>query len=122
MTNDKKIRDYFFHFKHVYQCVTSINGVNISQEYLHENTICSCWTYYNVINIPGHLGEKYVLFLTDNHSGLHFGFPIASRSGNSIFDCLQNALLYIEQQSGNTLKAIHMIMHRSSSKRFLQKN
>jgi hypothetical protein len=32
-----------------------------------------------VINIPVRLGKKYVLFLTDDHSGFHFGFPIASR-------------------------------------------
>jgi transposase InsO family protein len=51
-------------------------------------------------------GKKYVLFLTDDHSGLRFGFPIASRSGNIILECLQSALPYMEQQSGNTLKAI----------------
>jgi hypothetical protein len=60
----------------------------------------------DVINTPGRLGEKYVLFLTDDHSGFCFGFPIASRSGNIILECLQSALPYMERQSGNTLKAI----------------
>jgi hypothetical protein len=35
-----------------------------------------------------------------------FGFPIVSRSGKIILECLQSALPYMEQQSGNTLKAI----------------
>jgi hypothetical protein len=29
----------------------------------------------DVINIPGRLGKKYVLFLTNDHSGFRFGFP-----------------------------------------------
>jgi hypothetical protein len=59
-----------------------------------------------VINIPGRLGKKYVLFLTDDHSGFRFGFLIVSLSGKIILECLQSALPYMERQSGNTLKAI----------------
>jgi hypothetical protein len=77
----------------------------------------------DVINTPDRLGEKYVLFLTDDHSGFCFGFPIASRSGNIILECLQSALPYMEQQSGNTLKAIdnECIGVHTSQKGFLQK-
>jgi hypothetical protein len=60
----------------------------------------------DVINIPGQLDEKYVLFLTNDHSGFQFGFPIVSRSGKIILECLQSALPYMKRQSGNTFKAI----------------
>ena len=60
----------------------------------------------DVFNTLGRDSEKYILFLTDDFSGYRFGFPITTRSGQVILDCLLNILPFMERQTGHTLKAI----------------
>jgi hypothetical protein len=80
----------------------------------------------DVINIPGRLDEKYVLFLTDvdDHSGFRFGFPIVSRSGNLARLYLNVCRVHCRIWNDNLeihLRQFAVIMHWSSQKGFLQK-
>ena len=60
----------------------------------------------NVINVAGREGEKYLLLLTDDHSGCRFGFPMKTKSGVEILEQVMAWLPWAERITDRKLKAI----------------
>ena len=60
----------------------------------------------NVINTEGREQEKYLLMITDDHSGCRFGFPMKTKSGAEILEQVLEWLPWAERMTDRRLKAI----------------